>query len=180
MSKSRRILTGFVAIAFVAFVTGCAPAESNKVAADGCATADLQTLTDGKLTIGTDSPAYGPWFADDDPTNGEGYESAVAYAVAQELGFAASDVVWTVATFDSVIAPGEKAFDFDINQISITDERKQAVDFSEGYYDVAQALITIKGSKLDGATTLAELKELAAYVNEQQGELQTVPQSKFR
>jgi polar amino acid transport system substrate-binding protein len=161
MSTTRRILTGFVAIAFVAFVTGCAPAENNKVAADGCATADLQTLTDGKLTIGTDSPAYGPWFSDDDPTNGEGYESAVAYAVAQELGFAASDVVWTVATFDSVIAPGEKAFDFDINQISITDERKQAVDFSEGYYDVAQALITIKGSKLDGATTLAELKDAA-------------------
>ncbi len=160
MSKSRHILTGLVAIAFVAFVTGCAPAESNNnTTADGCATADLQTITDGKLTIGTDSPAYGPWFVDDNPSNGQGYESAVAYAVAKELGFDAADVVWTVAAFDSVIAPGEKAFDFDINQVSITDERKQAVDFSEGYYDVAQALVTVSGSKIDGATSVAELKD---------------------
>ncbi len=158
MRKS--LLTGFIAIAFVAFVSGCAPAESNNnTTADGCATADLQTLTDGKLTIGTDSPAYGPWFVDDDPSNGEGYESAVAYAVAKELGFDAADVVWTVATFDSVIAPGDKSFDFDINQVSITDERKTAVDFSEGYYDVAQALVTVSGSKVDGATSVADLKD---------------------
>lgn len=159
MRKSRRILTGLVAVAFVAFVTGCAPAETNNTQADGCATADLQTLTDGKLTIGTDSPAYGPWFVDDDPSNGEGYESAVAYAVAEELGFAASDVVWVVAPFNSVIAPGDKAFDFDINQISITDERKTAVDFSEGYYDVAQALVTVAGSSIEGKTSIADLKD---------------------
>jgi polar amino acid transport system substrate-binding protein len=111
------------------------------------------------LTIATDSPAYGPWFVDDDPSNGEGYESAVAYAVAEELGFAASDVVWVVAPFDTVIAPGDKAFDFDINQVSITDERKTAVDFSEGYYDVAQALVTVSGSSIDGKTSIADLKD---------------------
>lgn len=133
------------------------PAPSST--ADACAPENLQTLEAGVLTIGTDSPAYEPWFKNDDPTNGEGYESAVAYAVAAELGFTPDQVVWTVAPFNTVIAPGEKAFDFDINQVSITEERKSAVDFSSGYYDVKQALITIKGSKLDGVTSLAELKD---------------------
>lgn len=133
------------------------PAASST--ADACAPENLQTLEAGVLTIGTDSPAYEPWFKNDDPTNGEGYESAVAYAVAAELGFTPDQVVWTVAPFNTVIAPGEKAFDFDINQVSITEERKAAVDFSSGYYDVKQALITIKGSKLDGVTSLAELKD---------------------
>ncbi|MEY3407700.1 MAG: hypothetical protein RL038_761 [Actinomycetota bacterium] len=135
------------------------PAASESATGDACAPENLQTLEAGVLTIGTDSPAYEPWFKNDDPTNGEGYESAVAYAVAAELGFTPDQVVWTVAPFNTVIAPGEKAFDFDINQVSITDERKQAVDFSSGYYDVKQALITIKGSKLDGATSLADLKD---------------------
>lgn len=135
------------------------PSQTATAAADECAVENLQTLESGVITIGTDSPAYEPWFKNDDPTNGEGYESAVAYAVAAELGFSADQVVWTVAPFNTVISPGDKAFDFDINQVSITDERRAAIDFSSGYYDVKQALITVKGSKLEGATTLAELKD---------------------
>lgn len=162
MINARRLTAAVAASALAILVTACAPASDNAAESsspDTCAVENLSTLTAGKITIGTDSPAYGPWFSNDDPSNGEGYESAVAYAVAKQLGFEASDVVWTVAPFSTVIAPGEKAFDFDINQVSITDERKQAVDFSSGYYDVNQAVITIKGSKLDGATTLAELKD---------------------
>ncbi len=131
---------------------------SGTSAPDDCATSNLATLSAGKLTIGTDSPAYGPWFSNDDPTNGEGFESAVAYAVAARLGFAKANVIWVVAPFASVIAPGLKPFDFDINQVSITDERKQSVDFSSGYYDVNQAIITIRGSKIDGARTIADLR----------------------
>jgi polar amino acid transport system substrate-binding protein len=123
-----------------------------------CLAGNLPTLAAGKLTIGTDSPAFGPWFSNDDPTNGEGFESAVAYAVAAKLGFAKANVTWVVTPFANAIAPGVKPFDFDINQVSITDERKQSVDFSSGYYDVNQAIITIRGSKIDGARTIADLR----------------------
>lgn len=163
MINARRLTAAVAASALAILVTACAPASDNAaqetLGTESCAVENLSTLTAGKITIGTDSPAYGPWFSNDDPSNGEGYESAVAYAVAKQLGFDTADVVWTIAPFTTVIAPGEKAFDFDINQVSITDERKQAVDFSSGYYDVNQAVITIAGSKLDGATTIAELKD---------------------
>ena len=128
-------------------------------AAADCSPAGLETLEDGRLTIGTDSPAFEPWFSDDDPTNGEGFESAVAYAVAEQLGYARDDVEWTVAAFNSIVSPAEKPFDIALNQVSITDERRQAVDFTSGYYTAAQTVITVKGSKLDGATGLAELKD---------------------
>ena len=101
-------------------------------------------MTPGKLTIATDEPAYEPWFADNKPDNGEGFESAVAYAVAEKLGYARADVTWTRVKFDTAIAPGPKNFDFDINQFSITDERKQAVDFSAPYYLVRQTVIALK------------------------------------
>jgi polar amino acid transport system substrate-binding protein len=126
---------------------------------DPCAKENLTLLESGVLTIGTDSPAYPPWFVDDDPSNGKGYESAVAYAVAERLGFAPEEVKWVVAAFNTVITPGDKPFDFDINQVSITDERKNAVDFSSGYYDVNQALVTTAGSKIATAKTLEELKD---------------------
>ncbi|WP_392543420.1 ABC transporter substrate-binding protein [Oryzobacter telluris] len=123
-----------------------------------CAPADLKTLTPGTLTIGTDKPAYEPWFKDDNPSNGQGYESAVAFAIAERLGFPKDKVTWVVAPFNTVIAPGAKTFDIDLNQVSISDERKQAVDFSSGYYDVRQTVITYKGSPIDGKTTVADLK----------------------
>lgn len=125
------------------------------------ANAALPTLTSGYLTIGTDDPAYGPWFDNNTPSNGKGFESAVAYAVAKQLGFDAEHVKWVKAPFGTVIQPGKKSFDFDINQISITPERKKAVDFSSGYYDVTQAVVSLKTSKIATAKTLAELKGVA-------------------
>ncbi|PUA80528.1 ABC transporter substrate-binding protein [Nocardioides currus] len=127
--------------------------------ADACAKDGLQTLTAGTLTIGTDSPAYSPWFVDDDPTNGEGYESAVAYAIAEQLGYSDDEVTWVTVPFNAVVSPGEKKFDLDLNQVSITEQRRKAVDFSSGYYDVRQTVITNKGSAIDGATSLADLAD---------------------
>ncbi|MGG5257744.1 ABC transporter substrate-binding protein [Phycicoccus avicenniae] len=124
----------------------------------GCTPDALKTLTAGTLTVGTDKPAYGPWFADDDPSNGKGYESAVAYAIADKLGYAKEKVTWAVVPFNTAIAPGPKTFDLDLNQVSISDERRNAVDFSAGYYDVRQSVITYKGSPIDGKTTVADLK----------------------
>ncbi|HQD68696.1 MAG TPA: ABC transporter substrate-binding protein [Ornithinibacter sp.] len=156
-------LTGSALLALAACGS---PTDEPAASASGDATASaatctpetMKTLTAGTLTIGTDKPAYQPWFVDDDPSNGKGYESAVAYAIADELGFAKDKVTWVVAPFNTVVAPGKKAFDFDVNQVSISDERKQAVDFSSGYYDVRQAVITYKGSPIDGKTTVADLK----------------------
>jgi polar amino acid transport system substrate-binding protein len=148
-------------------VAGCAPADeaappattSSSASGPACAAGGLDTLTPGKLTIGTDNPAYPPWFKANKPSNGQGFESAVAYHVAERLGYPAAMVTWTQVPFNNAIAPGPKAYDFDINQFSITDERKQAVDFSSPYYLVRQTVITTKGSKVDGATTIAALKD---------------------
>ena len=109
-----------------------------------CTAENMQTLTPGTLTIGTDSPAYPPYFEDDDPSNGKGFESAVAYAVAGELGFSDDQVTWVTVPFNKSYAPGAKDFDFDINQISITPKRQKAVDFSDGYYTVNQAVVARK------------------------------------
>ena len=128
-------------------------------ATDECAAENLTTISPGMLTIGTDTPAYPPYFVDDDPTNGEGFESAVAYAVAAQLGFAPTDVKWEVVPFNTSYAPGDKNFDFDINQISITPERSEVVDFSDGYYTVNQAVVAFNDSPIAGAKTIAELKD---------------------
>ncbi|MGX5696600.1 ABC transporter substrate-binding protein [Agromyces soli] len=117
-------------------------------------------VTDGKLTIGTAEPAYFPWVIDDSPESGEGFEAAVAYAVADELGFAKDDVVWVRSTFEQAIAPGPKDFDFNLQQFSITDERKQAVDFSSPYYETAQVVVTVEGSPAASAASIDELKPL--------------------
>ena len=119
-----------------------------------------QYITEGKLTIGTGEPAYFPYVIDNAPESGEGFEPAVAYAVAEELGFDADDVVWVRTTFDEAIAPGPKNFDFNLQQFSITDERKQSVDFSSPYYEATQAVITVEGSAAAGATSIADLKDL--------------------
>lgn len=126
--------------------------------AAACAKDSLKLVTPGKLTVGTDSPAYGPWFEDNDPSNGKGFESAVAYAIADKLGFDKAEVTWQVVPFNTAIAPAPKKFDFDVNQVSISDERRKAVDFSSGYYDVRQAVVTYKGSPIDGKTSIADLK----------------------
>ena len=133
---------------------------------DACATDQLNLVSDGTLTIGTDNPAFPPWFQDAegapwDPTTEPtkmGYEAAVAYAVAGELGFSDDAVKWVVVPFDNVFRPGPKDFDFDINQTSYLPARDEAVDFSDSYYDVEQAVVTLGDSDFAGATSLADLK----------------------
>jgi len=134
-------------------------------AVDPCAKANLTLVTGGKLTVGTDSPAYPPYFVTDDPTkkdgdpsSGQGFESAVTYAVADKLGFSKNEVEWVTVPFNSSYAPGDKNFDFDVNQISITPERQKAVDFSDGYYTVNQSVVALKDSKIANATSIADLK----------------------
>ena len=133
--------------------------ESASETADECAPDSLPTKKAGTLTIGTDSPAFEPWFKDNDPSNGEGFESAVAYAVAEELGFSEDQVEWVKVPFNNSYAPGPKNFDFDINQISITPEREEAVDFSQGYYTAAQALVALKDSPAAAATSIEDLRD---------------------
>ncbi|MBB6628058.1 amino acid ABC transporter substrate-binding protein [Nocardioides sp. KIGAM211] len=133
---------------------------SGSAAPDDCAVDSLPLRTAGTLTVGTDSPAYDPWFRKNDPTNGQGYESAVAYAVAEQLGFSRDQVTWVKVPFNSSYKPGAKDFDFDINQISITPARAQVVDFSDGYYSASQAVVALKGSAGAEATSLADLKGL--------------------
>ena len=133
--------------------------ESASESAEECAPDSLPSKKAGTLTIGTDSPAFEPWFKDNDPSNGEGFESAVAYAVAEELGFSEDQVEWVKVPFNNSYAPGPKNFDFDINQISITREREEAVDFSQGYYTAAQALVALKDSPAAAATSIEDLRD---------------------
>jgi polar amino acid transport system substrate-binding protein len=127
--------------------------------APSCEKADLTLVTGGQLTVGTDKPAFPPYFVNDDPTNGKGFESAVAYAIADQLGFDKSEVKWKVVPFNASFRPGPKDFDFDVNQISITQPRKRAVDFSQPYYTAPQAVVAPKGSPAAGATSLSELAD---------------------
>lgn len=182
--RLRRTALAVPALLSVLAASACAPAEDSSApdtasdpttgstdgetsspdgeapAADGCETDSLPVKTAGQLTVGTDSPAYEPWFSDNDPTNGKGYESAVTYAVAEQLGFSADQVEWVKVPFNKSYSPGEKDFDFDINQISITPERAEVVDFSDGYYSAAQAVITVDDSPAADATSLEDLKSL--------------------
>lgn len=145
-------------------------ATASPAIAAGCMKGSVTTLASGKLTIGTDNPAYPPYFEPPasgnapkpwelgDPTNGQGFESAVAYAVAEKLGFAQADVAWTVVPFDNSYKPGTKPFDFYLAQVSYTADRAQVVDMSDGYYYVAQAIVAIKDSPITKATSIADLK----------------------
>lgn len=126
---------------------------------EDCQAGSLETVSEGTLTIGTDKPAYPPYFVDDDPTNGEGFESAVGYAIAEQLGFTEDQVEWTVVPFNKSFAPGPKDFDFDLNQVSITPQRAQAVDFSAPYYEADQAIVATKGSEYADATSLADFQD---------------------
>ena len=159
MSKGLIIIPVIAAL----LASGCAPAEE-KPAAGGqsgqCDKASFKTLKPGSPTFGTDQPAYPPWFVGDVPSNGKGYESAVAYAVADKLGYQPSEVAWVRVPFNAAIAPGPKAFDANLNEFSITEERKNAVDFSSPYYDVTQAVVAVKSSPAAKATTLDALRGL--------------------
>ncbi len=126
--------------------------------AESCTKESLATLEPGTLTIATGEPAYEPWVKDDAPESGEGFEAAVAYAVADRLGFTEADIQWVRTTFDGAIAPGAKTFDWNLQQFTITADREKAVDFSSPYYSAPQAVISNGGSPIDGATSIEELE----------------------
>ncbi|HYN48996.1 MAG TPA: ABC transporter substrate-binding protein [Candidatus Nanopelagicales bacterium] len=149
-----------------------APTPAPTATPNACAPENLETLTAGMLTIGADNPAYPPYFArreggntppweesdfTGDPTTGEGFEGATAYAVAAALGFEADKVSWVVVPFNNSFAPGPKTFDIYITQVSYKPERAQAADLSDGYYDVKQSVVAFKDSKIASATTITEL-----------------------
>lgn len=144
----------------VTLTTGVAArAASSASALATCKTAiRSEEITKGVLTVATDSPAYTPWFVNNTPSNGKGYESAVAYAIAAELGVKRKDVKWVVEPFDSSYLGGPKSFDFDINEISYTAARAKAVTFSEGYYDVTQSIVALKTNPIVKKHSPAELK----------------------
>ena len=161
----RRSLIAVVpAVALLLAACGSSTSSSSAPVASGsasatCAPSSLTTLAPGKFTVATGAPAFSPWVIDDKPESGKGFESAVTYAVAKKLGYADADVVWTRTGFDEAIAPGPKKFDVNIQQFTISADRKKAVDFSSGYYDLTQAVVTYKGSPIEKATSLAALKD---------------------
>ena len=166
----RNALIALVATAITLIVASVAAATTHRTArvSASCTPGSLNLVTPGTLTIGTDNPAYPPWYGGgspkgsswkiNDPSTGQGFESAVAYAVAKQLGFTKAQVKWLYTPFDKSYAPGKKSFDFDINQISITPERAKAVTFSDGYYTVNQAVIALKTSSIASAKSIADLK----------------------
>ena len=170
---------GVAALAALLVLLAAACGSSNKSAssttstgassASSCTPDQLSLVKKGQLTVATDNPAYPPWFGGgtpkgstwkiNDPTTGKGYESAVAYAVAKKLGFQHNQVKWVVVPFEQLFKPGKAAYDFDVNQVSVTPERKQSVDFSDSYYNTNQALVAIKGTPITKAKTLSDLKK---------------------
>ncbi len=169
MARTLRLLTLALSVAALSVLAACgsdddedggdSASTTTTEQGSACAKGQLALTTPGQLTIGTDKPAFPPYFEDDDPTNGKGFESAVAYAVADQLGFAENEVKWTVVPFNSSYAPGPKKFDFDINQISISPARAKVVDFSTPYYTAPQAVVVPKGSDLAEVSSLADLKD---------------------
>ncbi len=157
--SSRAGLAATLALLLIG-AAGCAAMDNaaDSAAAGSCAKDKLRLVTGGQLTIGTDKPAYEPWYKNDDPAGGQGFEAAVAYAVAEDLGFRRDEVKWTVVAFNDSYKPGRKKFDFDINQISITPERARDVTFSDGYYTVNQAVVALNTSPIANLSSIADLR----------------------
>ena len=169
----RKALSLLVLAAGLLLAAGCGSDDNESVGGTteptaSCDKASLDLVNSGQLTIGTDNPAFPPWFEGTkefdpwDPTTEptkKGYEQEVAYGIAKELGFTDDEVKWTVVPFNQSFRPGPKKFDFDINQISYSPERAKAVDFSDSYYDVEQAVVTVDGSKIADAKSVADLKD---------------------
>lgn len=170
MRRSTLAILSLLALVLVLVAAGCGGKKSSSSSGgsteDGetanaadCTPSTMETHSPGTLTVATDKPAYPPYFEDDDPSNGEGFESAVAYAIGKQLGYPKAKIKWTVEPFDSSYAPGPKNFDFDVNEISITPTREKAVDFSAPYYSANQAVVALEGSEAAKAKSLAELKD---------------------
>lgn len=166
--SSLRVLALLFLLAVAVTIAACGEKEEDSssqttatanVSLEDCQAEELETVRSGQLTVATDKPAFPPYFIDDDPTNGQGFESAVAYAIAEQLGFAEDDVEWVVEPFNSSFAPGPKDFDFDVNQISITPKRAEQVDFSVPYYTAKQAIVALEGSEAARGTSLADFAD---------------------
>jgi polar amino acid transport system substrate-binding protein len=164
---SSLVVAAAAALAVAATATGARTTGAAPAAIPGCAKGSLNLVEDGVLTIGADNPAFPPWFGGaettkpwkvSDPYSGKGYESAVSYAVARQLGFAKAQVKWTVVPFNNSFRPGKKPFDFYITQVSYTPERAKAVDFSKSYYFVNQSVVGRKGTPIAKAKSIAALK----------------------
>jgi polar amino acid transport system substrate-binding protein len=159
MPRARRSTVPLVVATLgVAMLSGCASGGGSQ--GGESSGGDSGYITDGKLTIATGEPAYFPWVIDDEPESGEGFEAAVAYAVADQLGFDEDDVVWVRSSFEASIAPGPKDFDLNLQQFSITPEREEAVDFSSPYYETTQTVITTASSAAADASSIADLSGL--------------------
>jgi polar amino acid transport system substrate-binding protein len=171
VARVRRLAFFLLLAALAILAAGCGgnddkSAGGTTAAAASCDKSDLNLVSDGMLTVGTDNPAFPPWFGGDekapwkvsDPRSGKGFESAVAYAVAEKLGFSKDEVKWVVVPFNTSFAPGPKDFDFDINQISFKPVRAKAVGFSDSYYNVNQAIVVVKGTKIASAGSVEALK----------------------
>lgn len=162
MFLSRRFRWAGLLLACGLIVAACGGDDTGAGDGDGdvsCAKEDLALVQPGVLTIATGEPAFPPWIIDDDPTNQQGFEGAAAYAVAEQLGFGADEVEWVRTGFDEAIAPGEKSFDFNLQQYTITEQRDEVVDFSVPYYTTNQALVAYADSPIAGATSIEELRD---------------------
>lgn len=161
-----RKLTISIAITGTLLLAACGDSSSSSDTTAAASTGTGNECTSGKtltadtLTIGTGNPAYSPWVENDKPESKEGFEAAVAYAVASELGFDDAAVTWVRTAFDEAVQPGKKNFDFNLQQFSINDERKKTVSFSASYYSTNQAVVALAGSPAIGATTIADLKDV--------------------
>jgi len=156
----KRLAATLILVPVLLLLGGCGESKDETTAtATACTPDKLPTKTAGTLTVATDKPAYPPYFEDDEPANGEGFESAVAYAIGKQLGYKPAQVKWTVEPFNSSYAPGPKDFDFDVNEISVTPPRAKVVDFSSPYYTANQAVVALKDSDAAKATSLADLKD---------------------
>jgi polar amino acid transport system substrate-binding protein len=149
------------AVAAIAGVTACAPiADEAAPEPRNCSKDELTTLYPGIFTVGTDQPAYPPWYLGDDPASGEGFESALAYTVAGHLGYGRDEVRWVRVPFNGALEPGPKTYDANLSQFSITDQRKAAVDFSSPYFDVTQVVVTTKTSPAANVRSIGDLRKV--------------------
>ena len=150
----RFTLAVVASLASALVLTSCAQEDNTPDAASSPGTdpcANISTVKDGTLTVATSDPAFPPYVIGNNPENGKGFESAVAYAVADQMGFPQTRSTGPSHGFQQLFAPGQKNFDFALNQIGITTKREQAVTFSDPYYEAANGVLVMKDSQFADA-----------------------------